>query len=402
MHSELIERPQYLSQLKALHNNGTVKILLGPRRCGKTTLLGAVKQWLLDSGVSGDRILSFDLGTLAQAEFLNSEYLIQKVAASCPPGSKTYVFIREMSESSNATGLAEALSRLPDVEVYASASNRSAFKDLNSQALSIINVYPLSFAEFRSAVASDGLSAREDFSRFVELGTYPALVAHRDDESFIKPYYELLVESLMYREVGLRFRLKNPLSLRRVVAYLVATAGSAVSARSVARILALAAGQTDLSDITVGRYLQALTDCGMFVAADRYDIKASHVMPGISKYYLADPSMSPYLTAMIPPSAAQLLENIVFLELKRRYAEVYAGKTATSEINFVCRGKNSGCYIQVAATGSPAQKMRVFRPLRDHYPCYVLTLDQTELPENTNGVRVLCAIDWLLESPWQL
>jgi predicted AAA+ superfamily ATPase len=92
----------------------------------------------------------------------------------------------------------------------------------------------------------------------------------------------------------------------------------------------------------------------------------------------------------------QLLENIVFLELKRRYEHVYAGKIGTSEIDFVCRGENSGCYVQVAATGPVAPRLRPFRALRDRYPCLVITLDQSEMPENTGGVSVIPAVDWLL------
>lgn len=63
---------------------------------------------------------------------------------------------------------------------------------------------------------------------------------------------------------------------------------------------------------------------------------------------------------------------------------------------FVCRSKNAGCYVQVAATGSVADKLRTFRNLRDRYPCFVITLDQTEIPENTNGVQIIPAVDWLL------
>ena len=390
-----VEPPRYLAILRSCLGNATVKILTGPRRCGKTTLLAEFKNELLATGLTQDQVLTFDLDKLAQAEFLDSEILIRQIERLRPQNKRVYVFIEEIQQSENLAQLVESLLKFADIEVYSTASNQAETRKLAASQCTVIQMFPLSFEEFRGAM-QDGFSSREDFSRYAKLGSFPALAGHIDDDSFISPYYELLVESLMYRDVGLRFRLKNPLSLRRVVAYLAVTAGTPVSARSIAKILAAASGQTDISDITAGRYLQALVDCGMFVTADRYDIKQSRVMPGISKYYLTDPAMTPYITAMMERSVEQLLENIVFLELKRRYEHVYAGKIGTSEIDFVCRGENSGCYVQVAATGPVAPRLRPFRALRDRYPCLVITLDQSEMPENTGGVSVIPAVDWLL------
>lgn len=396
MPEKYISRASYFAQLKLHRDDGTIKIVTGVRRCGKSNLLNQVQNALLAEGASPDQIMTFDLDKLTQADFLNSETLIRTIRRSRPNGKRAYIFIEEIQQVDDLMGLISELSYLEDADVYATASSTTVSKRINLPRCTLIEMHPLSFAEFRAAVESDGLTAREDLSRYARLGSFPALVAHMDDPSFIEPYYELLVESLMYRDVGLRFRLRNPLSLRRVVAYLGATSGTAVSARSIAKILSAASGHSDISDITAGRYLQALTDSGMFTSANRYDIKNEREMPGISKYYLTDPAMCSRITAMISPSPEQLLENIVFLELKRRYEQVYSGKTPAGEIDFVCRGKTAGCYVQVAATGSVSDKLRTFRNLRDRYPCFVITLDQTERPENTNGVQIIPAVDWLL------
>lgn len=394
-----ISRKTYFAQLSAHRDDGTIKIVTGVRRCGKTDLLIELQKALLSEAVTEEQILKFDLDKLTQADFLNSETLIEEIRRLRPAGKRVYIFIEEIQQVDDLPALLAELAGLADADVYATASNTAALRKAALAKCTFISMHPLSFAEFRTAVAEDGLTAREDFSRYVRLGSFPALVAHMDDASFIDPYYELLVESLMYREVGVKFRLKTPLSLRRVVAYLGLTSGESVSARSIAKILSSAADHTDISDITAGRYLQALTDCGMFVAAERYDIRGDRVMPGVSKYYLTDPAMCSRVTAMISPSAAQLLENIVFLELKRRYENVYSGKTSSGEIDFVCRSKTTGCYVQVAATGSVEGKLRAFRNLRDRYPCLVITLDQTDIPENTNGVQIIPAVNWLLGAP---
>ena len=98
---------------------------------------------------------------------------------------------------------------------------------------------------------------------------------------------------------------------------------------------------------------------------------------------------------------SQILENLVFLELKRRRYKVATGKVGDKEVDFIVKdtaGLTS--YYQVAVTvmdeNKLKQELRPFGYIRDNYPKYLITLDDYFVKDN-NGVEIINAIDFLLE-----
>lgn len=76
---------------------------------------------------------------------------------------------------------------------------------------------------------------------------------------------------------------------------------------------------------TVDRYLRGLTDSLLFYEARRYNIKGKKLLASMNKYYVCDVAMRNLLVRSQDSDIGQILENIVYLELKRRYTEVYVG-----------------------------------------------------------------------------
>ena len=97
--------------------------------------------------------------------------------------------------------------------------------------------------------------------------------------------------------------------------------------------------------------------------------------------------------------AGHILENVVYLELLRRGYDVYVGKVDSFEVDFVAMNGNSIFYYQVALSVRDADTLqRELRPLlsiRDHYPKYILTMDD-DPEEQYDGIRRINARDWLL------
>ena len=402
MPEKIIPRPAYIKQLQTWRGTGLIKIIMGPRRCGKSFLLHLFREALRAEGVGDDRLLTYDLNRFDNLRFHDPLVLHEDIFSRRAKSGQTFVFIDEIQECRDFEKLLSSLEHEEGLDIYVTGSNAYMLSGelmtyLTGRYISI-EMLPLSFAEFREAVREDGLSADEDFNRYLRVGSYPAVVPFRNDSCAVDGYYELLIDSMIYKDVGQRLRMKDPTLLKRLISVL----GSAVSARRIANTLLSVEGRREVSDVTVGRYIEALTQCYMFVQGRRFDVRGNAALSGQEKYYLSDPGMRDHISATAVRDWGHLLENAVFLELKRRHAQVWVGKVDETEIDFVCRDGDGTTYFQVAATVLEAdtleRELRPFGRLRDRHPCVLLTLDRFGVDRNVNGVRILNVVDWLLDS----
>ena len=115
------------------------------------------------------------------------------------------------------------------------------------------------------------------------------------------------------------------------------------------------------------------------------------------KFYLADPSLKYCIMGFNPKSIATMLENIVYFELRRRGYHVYIGKNGTKEIDFVAVQRDERIYVQVCRRLPEESDREVSNLLeiKDHYPKYVVTLDELATG-NINGVKIVHLADFLL------
>ena len=119
------------------------------------------------------------------------------------------------------------------------------------------------------------------------------------------------------------------------------------------------------------------------------------------KFYLADSSLKYCIMGFNPKSIAAMLENIVYFELHRRGYDVYIGKNEAKEIDFVATRRDERLYVQVCRR-LPEESDREIANLleiRDHYPKYVVTLDELATG-NVDGVKIMHLADFLLSSAY--
>ncbi|MDR1970333.1 MAG: DUF4143 domain-containing protein [Treponema sp.] len=151
---------------------------------------------------------------------------------------------------------------------------------------------------------------------------------------------------------------------------------------------------------SVESYLSALTDSYILYRAGRYDIKGKQYLKTGYKYYLADPGLRYYLLGSHETDMGRILENVIFLELIRRRWEVSIGKIENNEVDFIVQKGDRREYYQAAlSVRDEATLERELKPLfaiRDHYPKFLLTLDD-DPPSDNQGIRRINALDWLLD-----
>ena len=129
----------------------------------------------------------------------------------------------------------------------------------------------------------------------------------------------------------------------------------------------------------------------------RYDIKKKELLKTNEKYYACDMGLRKHIIGGIR-DAGSILENIIYLELKRRNYNIYVGKFNDKEVDFVIKNNDGLKYIQVSLSVRDEKTLkRELEPLEvinDNYPKYLITLDYDTL--NYNGIKQISALDFLL------
>ena len=135
--------------------------------------------------------------------------------------------------------------------------------------------------------------------------------------------------------------------------------------------------------------------------AGRYNIKGKQILSTQSKYYVVDVGMRNALVKSSESDIGHILENIVYLELKRRYKNVYVGEIDSGEVDFVSVNDNKYEYYQVSATtldeNTLKRELAPFGKIKDNYPKYLLTLDDVFSNADYNGVQKINVLEWLLK-----
>lgn len=146
--------------------------------------------------------------------------------------------------------------------------------------------------------------------------------------------------------------------------------------------------------------MRGLTESLLFYEVRRYNIKGRQFLTTMNKYYVCDVSMRNMLVRGQDSDIGHILENLVYLELRRRYAEVYVGQLEKiGEVDFVTLEEGNPVYFQVAQTtldaGVLERKLAPLKQIRDNYPKYLLTLDEVFGEMNYDGIRKINVLKWM-------
>ena len=151
---------------------------------------------------------------------------------------------------------------------------------------------------------------------------------------------------------------------------------------------------------TVDKYINLLTQSYIIYEARRLDLKGKEILRTQNKYYVVDTGLRHFLMGSTGRDAGHIMENIVYLELLRRYPEVYIGKTANNEIDFVAINGNMKHYYQVSLTvlddNTFKREITPLQQIRDSFPKTILTTDEIALG-NLDGIEITNLFQWLLE-----
>ncbi|MDR0687751.1 MAG: ATP-binding protein [Prevotellaceae bacterium] len=404
---QLVERKQYMQILRDLKDQNIIKVITGVRRCGKSTLLQMFADELLQTGAAQEQIQFYnfeDLDTQALGDiFQIHTHIKNKLVAD----RMNYIFLDEVQNVKEFQRLVDSLFIKKNCDVYITGSNAYL---LSGELATLLtgryietSILPLQFAEYYSIMLSKSpnLSKMESLGNYIFEGGVPEyhkqkIISEEQANGFARSVLNAIIE----KDIFVRLNIRDKHDFSKIIDFVFDSVGSFVSPRSISDTLRT--NGTVVDHKTVARYLDALCDAFLLYKAPRYEIKGKGLLQTLNKYYLVDPCFRKVrLKRDMRKDRSRWLENIVYLELLRRYREVYVGKIGDREVDFVATDHDGyTSYYQVAwttiADETLERELASLNAIKDSNPKYLLTMD-IDIAPVYNGIRKLNVADWLLQ-----
>lgn len=400
---QAIIRKRYLETLGVLKDKNLIKVATGVRRCGKSTLMVQFQDLLRKENPSVSILaINMDMPEFRLLAEKNWKEIYDYILKHLKKNVANYVFIDEVQNVAEFEKLLEGLYVQPNLDLYVTGSNAfllsSELATLLTGRAYEINVLPFSFAEY---LAFTGKTTNPDraFAEYLKTGGFPeAIRLSMDGNHFANEYLGTVFKNIYDNDISKRHTIYSEESYQEVVSFLIDSVGSNVSAGNISKVLT--ANKKKIDNKTVSKYIDTLVEAYLFYKVNRYDIKGKQYLATQEKYYLVDLGFrNALLGKELASDAGHLLENIIYLELKRRKNQVWIGKTNNLEVDFVVRNNHGFTqYIQVAQTVQNTttleRELAPFNKISDHHEKLLITMDYDT--GTYNGIKKINAIDWLL------
>lgn len=401
----MISRETYLEKLRQLKDQNLIKVVTGIRRSGKSTLLEAFKNELIESGISNKNIVFLNFEERENLHLTDWSTLYDEIIKKLGSDKRQYVFLDEVQNVNDFEKLINGLFAKKNVDLYVTGSNAyllsSELATLLTGRYIAINVQPYSFTEYALA-NRDEKNTDKLFRQYLNSSSFPeAVTLAKSNETLANDYLQSIYDTVVIKDIAQRYKLRNLHNLHRVISFVFDSVGSYISPTNIASALNQKSKKT-ISHNTIIKYLDFLKNSYIIYPAPRYEIKGKELLTTNQKYYLVDLGLKNIATSnKYDADLGHKLENVVYFELLRRGGKIYAGRNNDKEIDFVVqKPNNERAYYQVAFTVNDEKtferEISAFRNLPDNYPRYLLTLDY----DNTNieGIQKINVIDWLTKA----
>ena len=396
-------RQFYIDKIAPFVDKSVVKVFTGIRRCGKSRIMGMVRDMLIARGVDENQIVeaNFESKKMRFVANVNVAFAHVQSCAARVSGKRLYLLFDEIQELDGWEKFINSLLVDFDVDVYLTGSNAKLLSGELATYLGgryvEIHVFPFSFGgvlEWRG-LEGTALSPREVFGRYVREGGMPFLYDAGISGTSASEYLTDVFSSVVVKDIAKRRKVRDIDLLDRILSYLISEIGHLFSASSLKKYLRHES--RDVSLETLYNYVKFAEEACLIVPLKRNDLKGRRLLSGQEKIYIADHGFREAIFGGNETAIDQVLENIVAVELVRRGYSVTVGLIGAKEVDFVAEKGGEKIYVQVAYLMPTAEiREREFSPLEaidDNFPKYVVTMD--EINFSHNGI-VHCPIEEFL------
>ena len=413
-----IQRDVYLQKLIDSRENGSAKVVTGPRRCGKSWLLTRLyKDYLIADGVPEEDIIivSLDMddennqSELADKEKLKA-YLYSKIT---DPKRMYYVMLDEIQEVKGFEKLVNGLRAKDNIDVYVTGSNAkflskdisTIFRDRGQE----IRCNPFSFKEFCTG-RTDPFS--ELWKEYYTFGGMPGMLRLKTPLQKAN-YLQDLWKKTYLTDILERYHIENEVALEAIADELCSAIGSLTNPTKMANSLQ-SIQNIKIDEATVLKYLGYICDSFLFEGSRRYDIKGKEYYKSFKKYYCVDVGLRNARLNFRQQEITHIMENVIYNELRSRDYMVDVGLVEAREmrdgkqvyiqyeVDFIVTNGIDKYYIQSAyAMPDEIKQNQELNPLRkigDSFQKIVIQGDDIATYTNDEGIIFMGLHQFLMNS----
>ena len=403
--------------------NGSVKVITGLRRSGKSFILFELfREYLLSIGTKEDEIVGVQLDDIANIRLRHPIRLYEHIESICRDGRRRYILIDEIQmvptiKNPQEDGGGEVtfydtlngLAKFGYLDIYVTGSNsRMLSTDILTEFRGRgdeIRIHPLSFSEYYSAVGGDRMEAFDIYQRY---GGMPHILSISSDESKEK-YLKNLFSETYLKDIQERHDIGRMDVMEGTIDVLCSSIGSLTNPTNIANTV-----REKVSGNTVKAYIGYLIDAFLFSEAKRYDVKGRNYLKYPMKYYCEDIGLRNARLGFRQMESTHIMENIIYNELVSRGFNVDVGMVEADEkdgsggtarrrreVDFIASKGGRYAYIQSAFSIPDDGKMETekasLRHIRGSFPRIMIRMDTLGRWYDDEGYLHINLLDFLLD-----
>ena len=376
-----------------------IKILSGVRRAGKTKILELYAEYLLAEGITPQQIIQRKYTSMELPETFTARDMYNDLKVAVQQNEKrSYLLLDEVQEIDGWEKAVNSIFEETNTDIYVTGSNSKLLSSEISTYLSgrfvSIPVFTLSFAEYTVFQKNAGNESNL-LNKYIRMGAFPLIALSNYSEEDAYQIVDGIYATVVTRDISRRHNITNIDMFNRITRFICENLGKTFSAKTIFDFFK--SQYRSVAIETIYNYLAWLEEALIIYRCSRYDLQGKEVMKTQEKFYLSDISFKYSQLGFNQKAVASVLENIVYLELRRRGYEVYIGKLGDKEIDFVAKLRNERLYIQVCRTlpNDDTREIDNLKAIKDSYPKYVVTLDELATGTDESGVRIVHLRDFL-------
>ncbi|MHC1707856.1 MAG: ATP-binding protein [Bacteroidales bacterium] len=397
-----IKRPEYIDRIRPFIGKPIIKVLTGQRRVGKSFIMLQLTDEV-KSMYPGANIVYINLELYEYHTIRTHSDLYQYVVSKLVPGKPNFLFIDEMQDIPSFETCLRSLLAENACDITVTGSNAKMLSGelatLLSGRIVQFQVHSLSYPEFLSFHSLK--NSDHSLVDYLKYGGMPYLRNTGLDAGVVHEYLKNVNSTILLKDVVARENIRNVSFLENLVAFLADNTGSILSALNISRYLK--SQQQHVPTQTVLNYLHALTNAFYVHKVQRADVKGLKIFEVGEKYYFEDLGLRNVLRSYEYKSDVhKLMENVVFMHLKRNNFTVYVGKSGHQEIDFMTERDGERKYFQVTYMlfdeSTAKREFGKLEAIKDNYPKFVITLDAVPPVRSNKGIQTVHLRDFLSTS----
>ncbi len=377
---EVINRPIYLNHITSLLDRGTMIILIGQRRVGKSFMLKQVQEWILNN-ITSANVIYINKELYAFSHITNSQELYNYADANLAAGKKNYLLIDEVQDIIEYENALRSLQAEDKCQIIATGSNAYVFSTELSTRLAgryiEIPIYSLTYTEFlqfHNLQDSD-----QSLLDYLRVGGLPGLCHYNiSDESQVRDYLQGVYNTVMLRDVVAREGIRNVSFIENLASFVADNIGKLISVRNIANTMTSQGSKT--SDVLTASYIKYLCNAYIISAVQRYDIHGKKLFEQNYKYYFTDHGLRNLLCGFnLRASIEKIIENVISHHLVAQGYKVMVGILRNTEVDFIATKDDKVVYVQatylLASEETIRREFGNLMEIKDNYPKYVVSMD---------------------------